>query len=43
MDLRGVMTVSGNVCVSPSTTRNVCRLLDYFGVDIPVAKGTRRP
>ncbi|MDA4114254.1 MAG: nucleoside hydrolase [Thaumarchaeota archaeon] len=42
VDLGGITTVSGNVSVD-QTTRNACRLLDYFDVDIPVAKGASRP
>ena len=42
VEVAGMTTVSGNVSVD-QTTRNACRLLDYFGVDIPVAKGAGRP
>ena len=38
----GLTTVSGNVSVK-QTTLNVCRLLDYLGADIPVAKGASKP
>ncbi len=40
--LEGITTVSGNVGVN-QTTRNACRLLDYLGLDVPVAKGASRP
>jgi purine nucleosidase len=40
--LEGVTTVCGNVPVS-KTTRNACRLLDYFDEDVPVARGASRP
>jgi inosine-uridine nucleoside N-ribohydrolase len=40
--LAGVTTVSGNVSVE-QTTKNACRLLDYAGADVPVAKGAARP
>lgn len=40
--LQGITTVAGNVSVD-QTTLNACRVLDYFGLDIPVAKGAGRP
>lgn len=40
--LEGITTVSGNTAVS-QTTRNACRLLDYLGVNVPVARGASRP
>jgi purine nucleosidase len=42
VNIVGLTTVSGNVSVN-QTTLNACRLLDYFGVDIPVAKGASKP
>lgn len=40
--LDGVTTVHGN-CPVEQTTANALRLMDYFGLDIPVAKGSNKP
>ena len=42
VEMAGITTVSGNVSVS-KTTRNACRLLDYLGLEVPVARGAERP
>ena len=42
IDLIGITTVNGNVGVN-QTSLNARRILDYFGIDIPVAKGAARP
>ncbi len=42
VEMAGITTVSGNVSVS-KTTRNACRLLDYLGLDVPIARGAGRP
>ena len=40
--LEGITTVNGNVGVE-QTFRNAHRILDYFEIDIPVARGASRP
>jgi inosine-uridine nucleoside N-ribohydrolase len=42
VEIEAITTVAGNVQVS-QTTLNVCRLLEYLDVAIPVAKGADRP
>lgn len=37
-----IHTVAGNVNVD-QTTENVCRLLDYFGENVPVCRGANEP
>jgi inosine-uridine nucleoside N-ribohydrolase len=40
--LEGITTVYGNSSVE-QTTANVLKLMDYFGLNIPVAKGSDKP
>jgi len=42
IELEGITTVNGNVGVD-QTFLNAHRILDYFKIQIPVAKGARRP
>ncbi|MFI5420603.1 MAG: nucleoside hydrolase, partial [Nitrososphaerales archaeon] len=42
IELEGISTVNGNVGVS-QTSLNATRILDYFEIDVPVAKGASRP
>ena len=42
LELEGITTVNGNVGVN-QTSLNAKRILDYFHVDIPVARGASRP
>ena len=42
VEFYGITTVHGNVPLE-KTTLNVCRILDYLGLDIPVARGMEKP
>jgi purine nucleosidase len=42
IELAGITTVNGNVSVD-QTFLNAQRILDYFKINVPVAKGARRP
>lgn len=42
LDVVGVTTVGGNVELE-HTTRNALCLVDYYGMDVPVARGAGRP
>lgn len=42
LDVRLVTTVAGNVSIE-KVTRNILRLLSFFGKDVPVAMGARKP
>ncbi|GAA0510204.1 ribonucleoside hydrolase [Saccharopolyspora subtropica] len=42
LEVVGVTTVSGNVALA-HTTDNALRLCDYYGMDVPVARGAGRP
>ncbi len=42
VEMAGITTVSGNISVG-QTTLNACRLLDYLGLEVPVARGAARP
>ncbi|MBO7344610.1 MAG: nucleoside hydrolase, partial [Clostridia bacterium] len=37
-----ITTVSGNVNIDKAT-RNILHLIDLLGVDVPVAKGAKKP
>lgn len=42
LDVVGLTTVAGNSTIE-NTTRNTLALLDFFGRDLPVARGAERP
>ena len=42
IELVGLTTVGGNVAVE-HTTQNALRLVDFYGMDVPVARGAGRP
>ena len=42
LDVKLISTVSGNVSIE-HTTKNAQKLVEFFGKDIPVAKGSSKP
>ena len=42
LDVKLITTVAGNVSL-PKVTNNALRLLNFFGKDVPVAKGAEKP